>query len=148
MHHVGLRSAARTVISPNTLTDVPRFVSYSCARLYVLVSMANRRCTYFEQWFTHFFSFKNIVIGEELLFEDTGVDGISRDMSMNVDRTQGYGDKVRVGSTYTRSDKSYSSQAPDSPGGSIGSIASRGSDAARSIKSLTSLRSQKERMMP
>ncbi len=88
------------------------------------------------------------MIGEELLFEDTTVDAISREMTMNVDRTQGYVDKVRVGSTYTRSDKSYTSQAPDSPGGSIGSIASRGSDAARSIKSLTSLRSQKERMMP
>lgn len=88
------------------------------------------------------------MIGEELLFEDRSVDGFSRDNSMAMDRSQGHGEKVRTGSMYTRSDKSYSSQAPDSPGGSIGSIASRGSDAARSIKSLTSLRSQKERFIP
>ena len=79
-----------------------------------------------------------LAIGEELIFEDASVDG-SRYNSIDTDRNQ-YAERY---SMYTRSDKSYSTQAPDSPG-SIGSIASRGSDA----KSLTSIRSQKERYVP
>jgi len=83
-------------------------------------------------------------IGEELTFED--VDVMSIDSS-----TRDVGPVYRLGSisSMNRSDKSYSSQAPDSPGGSIGSNSnmSRGSDTGRSTKTLTSARSQKERQL-
>lgn len=85
-----------------------------------------------------------ISIGEELSFEDvnTSIADDSKEIgSVNTGKNM---------TGYYRSDKSYSSQAPDSPGGSIGSSSnvSRGSDTARSTKSMISMRSQKERPMP
>lgn len=87
-----------------------------------------------------------IPIGEELIFEDGSFDG-KDGASIGVEKSHAV-ERFRSMSTYARSDKSYTSQAPDSPGGSIGSVASRGSADARSTKSLTSIRSQKERLIP
>jgi hypothetical protein len=93
---------------------------------------------------THFYFHFTSAIGEELSFED--VNASIADDSKEIG-------SVNTGKNmtgYYRSDKSYSSQAPDSPGGSIGSSSnvSRGSDTGRSTKSMISMRSQKERPMP
>ena len=58
------------------------------------------------------------------------------------------GEKLGLIASYSRSERSFHSQAPGSPGGSIGSssVVSRGSDTGRSIKSSKSLRSSKEQL--
>jgi len=88
-----------------------------------------------------------IPIGEELTFDD--VDKSKNDASSNAPKHP-TGEKPGAIASFHRTDKSYSSQAPDSPNGSIGSgsVVSRGSDTGRSVKSSRSLRSLKGRSIP